>query len=192
MNKKYNIIYADPPWTFKTYSDKGKGRSAENHYECMKFEDIVNLPIKNISADDCILFLWITFPFLEKSFKVINSWGFTYKTCGFNWIKLNKKSNSFFTGLGYWTRSNSELCLLATKGHPKRVSKSVHEIIDVFPEEIVSRREAHSKKPDIVRNRIVELCGDLPRVELFAREKVDGWDVMGYEIDERDIRDALK
>lgn len=176
-NKKYNIIYADPPWTFKTYSDKGKEhKSAECHYECMTKKDIQNLPVADIAADNCVLFLWVTFPCLEEGLELIKKWGFEYKTCAFNWVKRNKKSDSWFWGLGYWTRSNSELCLLATKGHPQRVSKSVHQICD-------ARVREHSRKPDEIRDKIVELCGDLPRIELFARTSSNGWDVWGNETD---------
>ena len=175
-DKRYNIIYADPPWTFKTYSKKGKEKkSAECHYNCMNINDIYNLPIQDISTDDCILFLWVTFPLLQEGIETIKRWGFTYKTCAFNWVKKNKKSDSFFWGLGYWTRSNSEICLLATKGKPKRISKSVHQIINTAIEE-------HSRKPFIARDKIVELCGDLPRIELFARQTVENWDCWGNEV----------
>lgn len=178
MNKKYKIIYADPPWQYKVWSKKGNGRSAESHYKTMNTEDIVNLKdfINSISDDDCILFIWITYPCLKEAIKVIEKWGFNYKTCGFTWVKRNKKSNSWFWGMGYWTRANSELCLIATKGKVKRVSRKVHQIIDTPIEE-------HSKKPGIVRDKIVELVGDLPRIELFAREKVEGWDSWGNEIE---------
>lgn len=175
MNK-YNIIYADPPWTFKTYSNKGKGRSPEQHYACMTIEDIKNLPIQNIADDNCILFIWVTFPLLKEGLEVIQSWGFTYKTCAFNWVKRNKKSPSWFWGMGYWTRSNSELCLLATKGKPKKVSSSVHQVVD-------THIEKHSKKPNVVKDRIVQLVGDLPRVELFARQPTEGWHIWGNEVD---------
>lgn len=175
-NKKYNIIYADPAWTFKTYSEKGKQKkSAECHYSCMKLDDIYNLPIKDISSKNCVLFLWVTFPLLKEGLETINKWGFTYKTIGFNWVKTNKKSDSLFWGLGYWTRANSELCLIGTRGHPKRISKSVHSVV-------MSSIREHSRKPDEVRNKIVELCGDLPRIELFARQQVDGWDCWGNEV----------
>lgn len=175
-DRKYNIIYADPPWTFKTYSEKGSEyKSAANHYSLMCKEDIQNLPVKDLAADDCVLFLWVTFPCLEEGLELIKAWGFTYKTCAFNWVKRNKKSDSYFWGLGYWTRSNSEICLLATKGHPKRLSKSVHQIVD-------ARIREHSRKPDEVRERIVDLCGDLPRIELFARQRCEGWDCWGNEL----------
>ena len=111
MGKKYKVIYADPPWQYKVYSKKGEGRSAENHYHTMNIEDIRSLPVGEIADDDCILFLWVTFPCLLEGISVMESWGFTYKTCGFNWVKRNKKSDSFFMGLGFWTRSNSEICL---------------------------------------------------------------------------------
>lgn len=177
-DKKYNIIYADPPWTFKTYSEKGKEKkSAENHYACMKKADIQQLPIQRITAKDCVLFLWVTFPCLKEGLELIEKWGFTYKTCGFTWVKRNKKSNSYFWGLGYWTRANAEICLIATKGNPKRVSKSVHQICD-------ARIREHSRKPEEIRERIVQLCGDLPRIELFARQSAKGWDCWGNEAPE--------
>lgn len=174
--KKYSIIYADPPWAFKNYSDKGKGRSSENHYKCLSLKDIKNLPVEDLAADNCVLFIWVTFPFLEKGFEVIKAWGFQYKTVGYVWVKRNKKSDGWFWGLGYWTRSNAEVCLIATKGSITRQSSSVHQIID-------TPVEGHSKKPDIVREKIVKLCGDIPRIELFARQKTDGWDVWGNEVE---------
>ena len=174
-NKKYNIIYADPAWSFKTYSDKGKDRSPDKHYSVMSLQDIKDLPIQDIVNDNCILFMWVTFPLLKEGFEVIDAWGFTYKTVAFNWVKKNKKTNSWFWGLGYWTRANAELCLLATRGTIKRQSASVHQVID-------TPIEKHSKKPDIVRDKIVELVGDLPRIELFARETADGWDSWGNEV----------
>lgn len=183
--KKYRIIYADPPWSFKTYSDKGKKqKSADCHYNCMSIEDIYNIPVSNIADDNCVLFLWVTFPLLKEGLETIKRWGFTYKTCGFVWVKRNRKSDSYFWGLGYWTRANAEICLIATKGKPKRISKSVHQICD-------ARIMQHSKKPAEIRNSIVELCGDVPRIELFAREKTEGWDCIGNEIDGRDIKECL-
>lgn len=150
----------------------------------MSIDEIKNLPISNISADDSILFLWTTFPMLQEGLDTIRSWGYTYKSIGFNWVKKNKKSDSWFWGMGNWTRSNSEVCLIGVKGKPKRVAANVHSVID-------SPIQGHSKKPDEVRERIVQLCGDLPRVELFAREKHDGWDSWGNEIDGEDIRDKV-
>ena len=174
-DKKYNVIYADPPWKYNTWRD-GMG-TAEKHYPTMKVESIVGMQniIKNISEKDCILFLWVTFPCLLEGLKVMKEWGFKYKTCGFNWIKRNKVSDTWFFGMGHWTRANSELCLIGTKGTIKRKSNKVSQIIDTHIEE-------HSKKPNIVRGRIVELVGDLPRIELFARQTSEGWDSWGNEV----------
>ena len=185
MGKKYKIIYANPPWQYRVYSKKGQGRSAENHYHTMNIKDIMALPVDKIADKDCILFLWITFPCLKEGIEVMERWGFKYKTCGFNWVKRNKKKNTYFMGLGFWTRSNSEVCLIGTKGQPKRVSKSVPQICD-------ARIMEHSRKPAEIRERIVELCGELPRIELFARDKVKGWDSLGDEMDGKDIREALR
>lgn len=175
-NKKYNIIYADPPWH---YNDKRKGKKisggAENHYPTMKLADIQNLPIKNITADNCMLFLWVTFPNLQEGLNLIKSWGFKYKTLGFSWIKTNKNNGKPFFGIGYYTKSNCEVCLLGIKGKPIKVSDYISSVV-------ISPREEHSKKPNEVRNRIVELCGDIPRIELFARQQADGWDVWGNEV----------
>ena len=173
-DKKYNIIYADPAWTFKLWSNKS-GRKVSDKYDLMSEKDIHILPVNQLADDNCILFMWVTYPNLIEGLETIKKWGFTYKTCGFSWIKKNKKADSFFWGMGYWTRSNSELCLIATKGKPKRVSMGVHQIV------YESIRE-HSRKPDCVRDKIVQLCGDLPRIELFARQKVDGWDCWGNEV----------
>ena len=171
---KYNIIYADPPYYFKSYSQRGEKRNATQHYNCMEFNDILRLPLSNICDVDCVLFLWVTDPFLEKSFELIKRWNFQFKTVAFTWVKTTK-INNFFMGLGYWTRANPEMCLLATKGNPKRISKNVKQLI-------IDKRREHSRKPDCVRDRIVELCGDLPRIELFARQKVKGWSCWGNEV----------
>lgn len=172
---KYDIIYADPPWSFKNFSKKGEGRNPNQHYETQSIDWIKSLPVNDIASKDSVLFLWVVNHSLPLAFEVIESWGFTYKTMGFVWAKQNIKSDGFFTGLGYWTRGNPELCLLATKGKPSRVSKAVKELV-------VAPRERHSKKPDIIKSHIVDLCGDLPRIELFAREKTKGWDVWGNEV----------
>lgn len=183
---RFNILYIDCPWQYKVYSKKGQGRSAENHYSTMSKEDIYNLDIEGIAADDCTLFLWVTFPCLLEGLEAIQRWGFTYKTLGFCWVKrCRKQTDKWFWGLGFWTRANPEICLTATKGNPKRVSKAVHSVIE-------APVERHSKKPDIVRDKIVELMGDLPRTELFARQKYDGWVCLGNEIDGLDIREAIK
>ena len=146
----------------------------------MSIEDIKNLPVKDISADDSILFMWVTFPMLQEGLDTIAAWGFKFKTVGFVWVKKNKKSDSWFWGMGNWSRSNSEVCLMGIRGKPKRANADVHSVID-------TPIEGHSKKPDVVRDRIVRLCGDLPRIELFARETVDGWTSWGNEVEGVDI-----
>jgi N6-adenosine-specific RNA methylase IME4 len=179
---KYSVIYCDPAWRYEQKSLRG---AAEKHYETMSIEDICALPAAELAADDCVLFLWSTFPMLPEALRVIKAWSFTFKTVAFLWLKKNKKADSFFFGLGFWTRGNAEICLLATKGRPKRKNKGVSQLI-------VSPIEAHSKKPDIVRDRIVDLMGDVPRTELFARKRAEGWDALGNGIDGKDIRDAMR
>jgi len=174
IDLKYNVIYADPPWSFKTYSDKGKDRSPEKHYSVMTFKDICNMPVGNIARDNSVLLMWTIDPLLDKAFEVIKAWGFTYKTVAFTWAKLNKTKPGFFTGLGYWTRGNPEMCLLATKGKPKRLSKSV-------PQLVVDKRREHSRKPDIMYQHIENLL-EGPYIELFARQKRNGWDSWGNEV----------
>ena len=174
--KKYSIIYADPPWAYRTYSKKGQGRSAESHYPTMCIAAIKALPVGELADKDCALFLWITFPMLREAWGVMDAWGFSFKTVAFVWIKQCRKSDGLFTGMGYWTRANAEICILATKGQPKRVGAGVRQVI-------LSHIEEHSKKPDEARERIVRLMGDLPRVELFARQSPEGWDVWGNEVE---------
>ena len=171
-NKKYNIIYADPPWKYASGFLK---RNWSNKYNTMKAEDIYNLPVNKIADDNCILFLWVTFPKLLEGLETIKQWGFIYKSCAFTWVKKNKVSDSWFWGMGHWTRANAECCLISVKGKPQRESKGVHSLV-------CSKIEEHSKKPDCVRDHIVELCGNLPRIELFARKKANGWDCWGNEV----------
>lgn len=173
-NKKYSIIYADPPWSYKDKASAGK-RGSSYKYKTQSNTWISDLPIKKLADDNCALFLWVTMPKLNECFEVIERWGFTYKTVAFTWVKKNKIADTWFWGMGNWTRANAEVCLLATKGKPKRISACVHSVVD-------SRIERHSKKPDEVRNRIVTLLGDIPRIELFARERYDGWDSWGNEV----------
>lgn len=142
----------------------------------MSIDELCALPVETLAERDCLLFLWATFPQLPEALRLIRAWGFTFKTVAFVWLKLNKKSPTWFYGLGYWTRGNAEICLLAKRGKPKRRSAGVHQFI-------ISPVEEHSKKPDVTRDKIIELAGDLPRVELFARQKAHGWDVLGNEVD---------
>lgn len=174
-NNQYSIIYADPPWEYSAWSKKAQ-KHVTRHYSTMTAQEIGDLPISRIAKDDSVLLLWATFPNLPLALEIIKKWGFEYKTCAFIWIKKNKKKPSLFWGMGYYTRSNAEMCLLATRGKPlQRLSRKVHSVI-------CQPVEQHSKKPDETRDRIVELFGELPRIELFARQHVDGWDCWGDEV----------
>lgn len=172
--KKYNIIYADPPWNHSSW--KNGNRRPELHYPILDTTTIAELSVCDISMDNCWLFLWTTAPHIKEALSVIGAWGFEYKTFAFTWIKKNKRSDSWFWGCGSYTRANPEYCLLGRRGSIKRISASVHSVI-------VSRIGKHSEKPDEARKRILKLCGDIPRIELFARQKTEGWDVWGNEID---------
>jgi len=173
-NKKYSIIYADPAWSYRDKALTGN-RGAGCKYDVMSIDDIKNLPVRDLADDNCILFMWVTFPKLDECLDVIKAWSFEYKTVGFTWVKKYKNGDNFM-GMGRWTRANAEICMIATKGKPKRINAGIRQIIESVPEK-------HSKKPDIVRDKIIELVGDLPRIELFARDKTEGWDVWGNEID---------
>jgi len=180
---KFSCILLDPPWRFNTYSAKGRDRCADKHYPVMSLKDICNIPIQKITEKDCIMFMWATSPMFKYALQAIDSYRFTFKTFGFVWIKTNKDGEGLSTGCGYYTRSNAEYCLIATQGHPKRISASVHQVV-------MAPRTKHSEKPPEVRKRIVQLMGDLPRIELFARvdtEKVDGWRCIGDSLSGRDI-----
>ena len=190
INKKYQIIYADPPWKYE-FSPTA-GRAIENHYPTMDIETLKNIPVLNICSSDCILFLWVTFPKLLDGLDLMKSWGFKYRTVAFVWVKTNKKYNpnqssflpyeSFdsFYGMGHYTRSNAEIVILGKRGAIKSKDHSVSQLI-------YSPRRKHSQKPDEVKSKIEKIMGDLPRIELFAREKTKGWDVWGNEV-ESDIQ----
>lgn len=178
----YGVVYADPPWHYEVWSGKGTGRSAEQHYNTMSIDDICAMPVKDLCADNCVLFLWATWPCLKDAFKVIEAWGFTYKTCGFDWMKADVSTLDLFPDpktadmkMGHWTRSNSEPCLLAVRGTPRRLDAGVRMGI------IESARE-HSRKPSCVYGRIERLVAG-PYLELFARQKRAGWDVWGNQTD---------
>lgn len=172
--KKYQIIYADPPWSYRDKALAGN-RGAGCKYLVQNKEWIDSLPVVDLAAKNCVLFLWVTMPKLNECWDLITKWGFEYKTVAFVWVKKNRKSDSWFWGMGRWTRANAELCLLATRGNPKRINAGVHSVV-------IDRIREHSRKPDDVRTRIIQLVGDLPRIELFARQKTRGWDVWGNEV----------
>lgn len=172
--KKFAVIYADPPWEFKVYSGKGKERSAERHYDTMSLDAIAALPIAKLAGDDCALLLWSVWPELPGALHIIEKWGFQYKTAAFVWVKQNRGGAGLFTGMGYWTRANSEPCLLATKGSPTRLAMDVHQVI-------LAPVAEHSRKPEEAHKRIERLLPG-PRLEIFARQPRDGWTTWGNEV----------
>lgn len=182
--RHYGAILADPPWTFQTRSDEGKDRSPEQHYECMTLDDIKELPVGEIAATNCVLFLWVIDTHVPQALEVIEAWGFTYKSKAFTWVKTNRHADTmsaedqdaYFTGMGFWTRANPEDVLLATRGKPKRNDngKGVRRLL-------VAQRREHSRKPDDIFERIETLVPG-PYIELFSRESRAGWDAWGNEV----------
>lgn len=178
----YKAIYADPPWRFATWSENGKGRSADRHYPTMPLCDAAYLPVSDLAADDCVLFMWATWPMLHTGLQLIEDWGFQYKTAAFDWMKADVSTIDMFAApkdasmkMGYWTRSNSEPCLLATCGSPKRLDAGVRM-------GIIEPSRQHSRKPDCVYDRIERLV-EGPYLELFARQQRKGWSSWGNETD---------
>ena len=170
-NKKYNIIYADPPWS---YDSKWGNGVAEHHYTTMTTEDIKNLPIKKFSAEECHLYLWVTNPFLKEGIEVCESWGFEYKTL-ITWLK-KYKSGEPIMGMGYYFRGCTEHIIFGVKGKMKIQNKNTRNFFSSI------RPDNHSEKPIGTRDLIVSSSGDLPRIELFARQRTEGWDVWGNEV----------
>ncbi len=195
----FKVIYADPPWAFKNYSEKGEGKSAQHHYQCMDLSDICKLPVEALAADDCVLFIWVTWPMLDIWNKVIKAWGFEYKSLAWEWIKYNPETKKYAFGGGYGTRKNLEPCLMATKGNPSLKTnladlpfdvgcavagvRSVRDFIEELPlYAIHAPRREHSRKPDEAYNRI-ETMFDGPYVELFGRGRRNDWSSWGNELD---------
>lgn len=179
--KKYSIIYADPPWDFGgggVYQDNGRPiRKTKDQYQLTKTVDLKKIPVGSIAGEDCLLFMWTTDQHLPDALELIKSWGFKYSTVAFYWVK-RYESGALCSNVGCWTMKNCEMVLLATKGKPLKFKKlkNIKQLVEAV-------RRKHSEKPNEIRERIVSLCGDIPRVELFARQKVDGWDVWGNEVE---------
>jgi len=181
----YKVVYCDPPWSFETYSAKGKTeKSPEAHYRTTSTEELKSLPVSDWAAKDAVLLMWIVDSHLEQALDLIKAWGFTFKTIGFNWVKITKGSTPENPvprmSLGLWTRKESEICLLATRGKPSRIGKGVRQVV------LEAARE-HSRKPDCVRERIEELL-EGPYLEMFARTTRDGWDAFGDEVGKLDAK----
>lgn len=176
--KKYDVIYADPPWEYKQAGARG---TAVSHYEVMSTEEICELPVRAICTERAMCFMWATFPNITEAIKVLEAWGFEYKTAAFVWVKRNKKSSSYFWGMGAYTRANAEVCLLGiskgTRASEMVKRHDVHQIIDTAV-------ERHSKKPGVTRRLIVDLLGaeEMNKIELFARDTASGWDCWGNEV----------
>ena len=184
----FKCILADPPWQFnslwggrpKKVGNNYPSRAIDAHYDTLTIDEICALPVASAAPDDCVLFMWTCWPVLQSSFRVLEAWGFKYKTCAFSWMKadpyrLFADEKTPFAGMGYWTRANTEPCLLATRGRPKRKAADVRQGI------IAPRRE-HSRKPDEIHGRIERLV-DGPYLELFARARRHGWTTWGNEVD---------
>ena len=209
MNK-YDLIYADPAWHWASRSQKGEGRSAKNHYTVTSLDDMKRIPVCEISNPESVLLQWVIDPMLPQGLELAKSWGFSFVTVGFYWIKLNKKwdiafykmvrslmdrtANShitesmfdhlLFTGLGYYTRANPEQCWLFVKDKPNGArGRGLTRIDKGVRRLIVSPIGRHSAKPHETYNRIERLFGDVSRVELFARNLREGWDSWGNQIE---------
>lgn len=176
--KKYQAILADPPWRYKNFQGKGSYYGdVSRHYKTMSSEELRKLNVNGISDKGCVLFMWATFPNLREALDLVRAWGFEYKTVAFVWVKMrNNMEEPRGDGLGFYTNSNAEIVLLGKKGKLERKSKKVKQII-------LAPKRGHSKKPDEVYSRIEEIYGEIPRIELFARQKREGWDAWGNEIE---------
>ncbi len=189
---KFKVILADPAWPYEVWSrDTGQGRSAEAHYPTMSLEDIAALPVGDLADSGCVLFLWVTWPVLYQAQTVIEAWGFEYKTLAFDWVKATK-AGQVHIGMGYWTRANSEPCLLCTRGKPRRKDAGVSQVIweNLEPETIIAPVGRHSQKPEEQYSRIESLVAG-SYLELFARRTRAGWVSLGNEIDGCDLRESI-
>jgi N6-adenosine-specific RNA methylase IME4 len=190
MEKKYQIIYADPPWQYgnRQYQDNSRPfeKLEENQYQTMSINDLNKLPVEDITEKDSICFMWVTDSHLKEGIELLENWGFKYKTVAFVWLKKYKSGN-LCVNFAPWTLKSTELCLLGIKGYMTKNKKSnnVRQLVEAI-------RGRHSEKPQEVRDRIVNMFGDIPKIELFAREKTEGWDVIGNDIDGKDIRETLE
>jgi N6-adenosine-specific RNA methylase IME4 len=172
---KYGALLVDPPWRFRTWSETNQAKAASNHYSLMTLDDIKAMPIADLAASDCALFMWAVNPMIPQALEVIDAWGFRFKTVAFTWAKRTTTDKTWHMGLGYWNRQNTEQCFLAVRGKPKRLSKSVRQLI-------VAPRREHSRKPDEIHDRIQSLVAG-PYLELFGRQQREGWTVWGNQSD---------
>ena len=205
INPPYDILYVDPPWNYQDKRAIGKSRcGAENHYSCIPLNDLCSIPIHKICANNCILYLWASWPLIEDAFALMDAWGFSYHGLGFEWVKINKNGSPFF-GIGAYSKSNSEPCLFAKRGKigmklkceklnddtMRPVSYMESSLVIEPHERDIRGKIIHSRKPKEVRKRIERLWGDKRRIELFATEKEDGWDAVGFQLG-TNIFDVIK
>lgn len=189
--KKYNIIYADPAWSYSKGVfqkwrpiNNGADRMINDFYPTMSIEEMKKLPINEIADKDCALFMWFTYSHLPQAIELCKAWGFKYKTVAFVWLKLSNKGN-LLSNIGAWTMGNTEAVLIATRGnmlqHKKR--NDIKQIVMPNTELRLKGLDRHSRKPKEVRERIELLFPEVPKVELFARQNVNGWDAWGNEVE---------
>lgn len=172
----FNIIHADPPWSFDNWSEKGEDRNPNQHYPTMGWEQIAALPVGDLAARDCACFLWCVDPLLDRGFDVLRRWGFRFVTVAFTWAKRTSTDSHWHMGTGYYTRANPEICLLGMMGNLSRKSAGVRQLV-------VEPIREHSRKPDRIAADIEALFGPLPRIELFARTTRPGWTSWGNQVD---------
>lgn len=171
-DRLYSLIYADPPWLYKDKCHAGN-RGAEYKYRCTGFDDLCRLDIP--AEKDSVCLMWATYPQLHIALHLMEAWGFIYKTVAFTWVKTNR-CGTIYMGMGSYTRSNAEVCLLGIRGRGlKRKDAGIYQTQ-------LHERLRHSQKPHAFRDEIVRLYGDVSRIELFARDKIDGWDAWGDEL----------
>lgn len=175
--KKYGAILLDPPWAFRTYSKKDKlpTQFQDQHYEMLKKPELEKLPLSDLAAKDCALFLWTVDSHLDQALALLSGWGFKYKTIAFIWVKMTKDMSHPAISMGYWSRKQAEICILATRGKPRRLAKNVRQVL-------MEPRRQHSRKPDGFYSRIETLV-EGPYLEMFARQRWPGWDAWGDETD---------
>lgn len=174
---RYSLIYADPAWSYNDKANAGK-RGASHKYPCMSLADICALPVADIAADNCLLAMWHVPAMPAYALAVVEAWGFRLATMkGFTWVKTTVNGKQHF-GMGNYTRANSEDCLFAVRGrwNDLRVSRAVRQVI-------TAPVRAHSQKPDEAAERLLQLVGDVPRIELFARVRRPGWMAWGNEVE---------
>jgi N6-adenosine-specific RNA methylase IME4 len=178
----YGVILADPPWSYETFSEKGKLKSADHHYSVMHFYEIQNLPVHMLGADNSVLVMWATQAMLVEALEVMEAWGYTYKTAG-AWAKQSPQGRSWAFGTGYIFRSAAEFYIVGTIGQPRSAVRNIRNLI-------VAPTRGHSRKPDVMHENLERMFPGVPKCELFARQSRAGWDTWGKETTKFDQEQA--